>query len=333
MRRRDFSIGLLLAATARPVPAQERPKQHRIAIVIASGPVARLNDPTSHAWRAFWQELHRLGDIEGENLIIDRYSGGGRPAGYSDLAREVVSRNPDVIVPISPPIMQAVSAATGTIPIVGSGAYTELGQVPSLARPAGNITGITVTAGYEIYGKYLQILKEAVPSATKVALLDMDTGPDRQQRREALENASRILEISLTDMLLQQSTPAEYLRVFNEIAQARPDAIIVSGIGEIFPYRHLIAELVEKSRLPAMYPSPARDWVEAGGLMAYGTDYAELWRRLADDVHQVLNGTKPGDIPIYQPTKYEFLINLKAAKALGLTVPPALLAAADEVIE
>ncbi|HEY1431834.1 MAG TPA: ABC transporter substrate binding protein, partial [Stellaceae bacterium] len=163
MRRRDFTIGLLLAAAARTVSAQDPAKQHRIAIVIASGPVARLNDPTSTAWRAFREELRRLGDIEGQNLTVERYSGEGRPEGYADLARKVVSGNPDVIVPISPPIMQALSAATSTIPIVGSGAYTELGQVPSLARPAGNITGITVTAGYEIYGKYLQILKPAMP--------------------------------------------------------------------------------------------------------------------------------------------------------------------------
>jgi putative ABC transport system substrate-binding protein len=229
--------------------------------------------------------------------------------------------------------MQAISAATTTIPIVGSGAYTELGQVPSLARPAGNVTGITVTTGYEIYGKYLQILKEAVPSASRVAFLDIDQGADRQQRREALEKASRILKISLTDVLLQQSTSSEYQRVFGEIAQSRPDAIIVSGISEIYASRQLIVELVEKSRLPAMYPAPARDWVEAGGLMAYGTDYAELWRRLANDVHQVLNGAKPADIPIYQPTKYEFLINLKAAKAIDFKIPSALLASADEVIE
>jgi putative ABC transport system substrate-binding protein len=205
--------------------------------------------------------------------------------------------------------------------------------VPSLARPAGNITGITVTGGYEIYGKYLQILKEAVPSASTVALLDLPTGPDRQRRREALEKASRVLKVSLTDLLLLQSTPFEYQRVFGEIAQSKPDAIIVSGIAEIYPYRQLIVELVEKGRLPAIFPSPARDWVEAGGLMAYGTDYTELWRRLADDVHQVLNEAKPGDIPIYQPTKYEFLINLKAAKAIGFNIPPALLATADEIVE
>jgi putative tryptophan/tyrosine transport system substrate-binding protein len=331
MRRRDFTISLLLAAATRSVRAEEQVKQHRIANVIASGPATRANEPASHTWQAFWKELRRLGDVEGQNLTVERYSGEGRPESYADRARQVVGRNPDVIIAISAPITQAVSAATGTIPIAASGLIPEL--VPSLAHPAGNITGITVFAGYEIYGKYLQILKEAVPSASKVAFLDMDTGADRQQRREALKKASRLLEISLTDILLQQSTPSEYQRVFAEIGQDRPDAILISGISELYAYRQLIVELVEKSRLPAMYPTPARDWVEAGGLMAYGTDYAELWGRLAGDVHQVLNGAKPGDIPIYQPTKFEFLINLKTAKALGLTFPPALLGIADETIE
>jgi len=179
-----------------------------------------------------------------------------------------------------------------------------------------------------------EILKEAIPSASKVAFLDLRAfreSPAGQQDREELRKASQILEISLTDMLVQESTSSEYQRVFGEIGQDRPGAIIVGGTSELAPYRQLIVELVEKSRLPAMYPF--RLWVEAGGLMAYGTDLAELWRRLADDVHQVLNGAKPGDIPVYQPTKFEFLLNLNAAKALGLTIPPAVLASADEVIE
>ena len=201
MRRRDFTIGLLLAAAAQSAQTQERAKQHRIAIVIASGPVTGINDPASHPWQAFWEELRRLGDVEGQNLTVDRYSGEGRPESYADLAREVVSRNPDVIVPISPPIMQAVSAATSTIPIVGSGAYTRLGVVPSLARPGGNITGITVDVGEEINGKRLQMLKAAVPSASKVAVLAMRTaweGSDGQQFREA----GRQLAISLIPLLL-----------------------------------------------------------------------------------------------------------------------------------
>jgi putative tryptophan/tyrosine transport system substrate-binding protein len=263
---------------------------------------------------------------------VERYSGEGRPEGYADLAREVVSRNPDVIVPISPPIMQAISAATATIPIVGSGAYTGLGLVPSLARPAGNITGITVDVGYQtgINGKRLQILKEAVPSASKIAVLTMRTAWEDADG-ERFREAGRQLETSLIGMLLEESTPSEYQRVFPEIVQQRPDAIIVSGISELFPYRDLIVELAEQNRLPGIYPY--RDYAEAGGLIAYGSDLAELWRPIADDLHQVLNGAKPSDIPIYQPTKFELLINLKAAKVLGLSIPRSLLAWADEIIE
>jgi putative tryptophan/tyrosine transport system substrate-binding protein len=172
------------------------------------------------------------------------------------------------------------------------------------------------------------------PHPARVAFLDMRRSRESaewQQLKEELRTASGRLQISLADMLLRESTPSEYQRAFAEIAQDRPDAIFVSGISEFFAYRQLIVDLVGKNRLPAMYPW--RDYVEAGGLMSYGTDFAELWRRLADDVHEVLNGAKPGDIPVYQPTKFEFLINLKTAKALGLTIPPALLATADEVIE
>jgi putative ABC transport system substrate-binding protein len=152
-----------------------------------------------------------------------------------------------------------------------------------------------------------------------------------QQLKEEFRTASGRLQISLTDVLLHESTPSEYQRAFAEIVQDRPDAIFVSGISEFFAYRQLIVELAGKTCLPAMYPW--RDYVEAGGLMAYGTDFAELWQRLADDVHEVRNGAKPGDIPIFQPAKFEFLINLKAANAPNLTLPPALLALADEVIE
>jgi putative ABC transport system substrate-binding protein len=333
MRRRDFAIGLFLAGAARLVRAQERAKPHPIAIVISAGPVARINDPKSRYWQGFWEQLRWLGDVEGQNLTVERYSGEGRPAGFADLAREVVKGNPEVIVAIAGPITSAISAATGTIPIVASGTYTSSGVVPSLARPGGNITGVRVE-GSEINGKRLQILKEAVPSASKVAYLDIRTvweSASGQQAREELGRASRILEISLTDVLVEESTSSEYQRVFAAIAQDPPDAIIVSSTSELFPYRQLIVELAEKSGLPGMYAW--RDYVEVGGLIAYGPDLVELWRRLANDVHQILNGAKPGDIPIYQPTKFEFVINLKAAKRLGLIFPPALLANADDVIE
>jgi putative tryptophan/tyrosine transport system substrate-binding protein len=183
--------------------------------------------------------------------------------------------------------------------------------------------------GHEIWGKRLQILKEAVPSVSKVAFLEMRT--HSAVNEEELREAGRQLGISISGMPLQGSTPSEYRRIFSEIAQARADAIIVSADGALVPYRQLIVELAEKSRFPAMYSW--RDYVEAGGLMAYEVDPSELGRRIADDVHEILNGTKPSDIPIYQPTKFEFVINLKAANALGLTIPPALLVQADEVIE
>ena len=144
MRRRDFAIGVLLAAAARTGRAQEATKQHRIAIVISTGPVARVHDPTSHAFQAFWQELHRLGDAEGQNLIVDLYSGEGRPEGFADLARSVVKENPEVIVAVAGPITSAISAATETIPIVASGTYSASGVALNLARPGGNMTGVRV---------------------------------------------------------------------------------------------------------------------------------------------------------------------------------------------
>jgi ABC-type uncharacterized transport system substrate-binding protein len=333
MRRRDFTIGLLLASGTRPVRAQELGKQRRIAIVISTGPAASINDKALRLWQEFFEELRRLGDVEGQNLAVERYSGEGRPERLADLAREVVSRNPDLILAIGPLITLAVSAATSTIPIVTTGTHPSSGVVPSLARPGGNMTGARVELGNEIWGKRLQILKEAAPSASQVAYLDMRSfweSASGQEIREQLREASRLLQISLTDVLVEESTPSEYQRAFAEITQDSPEAIIVSGTSELFPYRQLIVELAEESRLPGMYPW--RDYAEAGGLMAYGTDLVEIWR-LADDVHQILDDAKPGDIPIYQPTKFEFLINLKAAQALGLTLPPALLAGADEVIE
>jgi len=330
MRRRDFTIGLLLAATTQSVRAQERAKQHRIAIITPAGPVADISDTGPRAWPAFFEELRRLGDVEGRNLTVERYSGEGRPERYADLAREVVNRNPDVIVAITTPIAEAARAANGAIPIVWIGVETiGVGLVTSLARPGRNITGVNLY-DYEIWGKRLQILKEAVPSASKVAFL-LPRRTWENVYGQLLREISRRLEISLIPMLLRESVPSEYQRVFAEIAPERPDAIIVHDIGDLVPYRQLIVELVEKSRLPAMYGW--RDYVAVGGLMAYEADLSEARRRMADDVHQILNGTKPGDIPIYQATKFALVINLNAAKTLGLTLPPALLAVADEVIE
>jgi len=339
MRRREFTIGLLLAARAQSVLAQEPAKQHRIAIVIAGGNAARISETSSEPvsrrfFQAFFGELRRLGDVEGQNLTIERYSGGGRPESYADLAREIVSRNPDMIVASTNPVALALRAATATIPIVWLGVEAvRVGLVTNLAHPGANITGVSLFDA-ELYAKRLQILKDVVPSASKIAFLTMRRtweGAYREAFRPAYEEASRRLQISLIPVLLQESRPSEYQRVFAEIAQDPPDAIMVSDIGNLIPDRQLIVELVENNRLPAIYGN--REYVEAGGLMAYEGDLGEASRRMADDVHQILNGAKPGDIPIYQSTRFAPVINLKTAKALRLILPPALLALADEVIE
>jgi putative ABC transport system substrate-binding protein len=256
---------------------------------------------------------------------VERYSGEGRPEGFADLARGVVNRNPDVIVVANDAIAQAAHAADDAIPIVliTGGDPIRTGQATSLARPGGSITGVTVEEGSEIGGKRLQIVKEAVPSASRVAYLDV--GKYWEGDARSYREPSRQLQISMVGMLLQESNPPEIQRVFAETAQDRPDAIIVNGRADLTAHHQLIIELANISRLPAIYAW--RDYVEAGGLMAYGADLGELGRRAASDVHEILNGAKPGDIPIYQPTKFEFLINLNAAKALGLTALPVATAA------
>jgi putative tryptophan/tyrosine transport system substrate-binding protein len=330
MKRRDFIAGLLLAGAARSVHAQEPAKQHRIAVFIPAAPVVEISDEGFRIWRVFLQELRRLGDVERQNLIIERYSGEGRPEGYADLARLVVNSNPEVIVAETSPVALAVRTVSATIPIVWIGVEgMRAGLAASLARPGGNITGVNLY-DYEIWGKRLQILKEVVPSASRVGFLLPRSAWDSVYG-QLLRDIGRRLDISLVGMPLEEATPAEYRRLFAEIAPQRPDAIAVLDIGDLLRSRQLIVELVEKSGLPAIYPW--RDYVDAGGLIAYEADLGEAWRRMADDVHWILNGTKPGDIPIYQSTKFDLVINLKTAKALGLTIPPSLLGIADEVIE
>jgi putative ABC transport system substrate-binding protein len=334
MKRREFIILLGGAAAAWPnlARAQQTATQHRIAIFHPAIPTTLLTETGGgSAWRAFFAELRRLGYIEGENLIIERYSAEGHHERYADLAREIVTRNPDLIVTGTNPVVIVFKAATSTIPIVAFMLDPlKAGLITSLSRPGDNLTGITLDPGIEIWGKRLELLKEAIPSTAKAVVLGMREGWEGSSG-QALRDAGGRLGISLVLMLPQQGTPSELERIFAAIEQQRPDAVLVSGEGDLYAHRQLIAELAGKHRLPAMYPY--RDYVEAGGLMAYAVDLAELLRRMADDVHQILKGSKPGDIPIYQPTKLELLINLKTATALGLTLSPTLLAHAAEIIE
>src|SRR5437588_7443339 len=297
MRRREFTAGVLLSCATGRARAQQRPTQHRIAIFHPAIPAALITETgRGTAWRAFFAELCRLGYVEGENLIIERYSAEGHHERYAEMAREIVTRNPDVIVTGTNPVVTAFAAATGTIPIVAFMLDPlKAGLVTSLGHPGGNLTGITLDPGIEIWGKRLEMLKEAIPSAAKTAFLGMREGWEGSSG-QALRDAGGRLGISLVFMLPQEGTPSEIERVFAAMEQQRPDAVLVSGEGDLYAHRQLIVELAEKNRLPVM--CPYRDHVEAGGLMAYTVDLAELLRRMADDVHQILKGAKPGDMPI-----------------------------------
>jgi len=332
MRRREF-ITLLGAAAAWPLSAraQQPKKRHRIAFVHSGIPADRLTESAGPFWvRRFYETLRGLGDTEGDNLVVERYSAEGRSDRYAALAAEIVSRIPDVIVSNLNDLVKAFAAATATIPIVGiTGDPIAGGLLTNLSHPGGNLTGVSINAGIEIDTKRLQLLKEAMPAVTKVAHLLSGTWTDGTGM--SFREAGRRLGIAVIPNLLAEVTDAQLRRTFAELAEKKFDAALVDEGGSFLALRAVIVELAEKYRLPIIYPY--RDYVDAGGMMAYAPDLAELAERMANDVHQILNGAKPGDIPYYQPSKFQLVVNMKTAKTLGLTLPPTLLARADEVIE
>jgi putative ABC transport system substrate-binding protein len=229
-------------------------------------------------------------------------------------------------------LVPALTAETRTIPIVAFMANPVfVGSVGNLARPGGNLTGVSINAGIEIEGKRLELLKEAVPRASRVAVLNTRAEPLYARWRLKLREYARKLGLSLDEVPLRDPSPAEIERGFAELAKSRPDGLLLGPEPAFSLHARLIIRMAQESRLPAIYPYPV--YAEEGGLITYTYDPAELGRRVADDVHQVLHGAKPGDIPIYQPTRFKLTIDLKAARAIGLAVPPAILARADEVIE
>jgi putative tryptophan/tyrosine transport system substrate-binding protein len=330
MRRREFIAGLMIAAVTGRAQAQSTRKIYRIAF---AHPTADINQASkgSLSIPAIFEELIRLGYVEGRNLLIERYSGEGRAARYPDLARQIVSQNPDLIIAISNYLVLDVKAATSTIPIVGIFADPiAFGIVPSLARPGGNITGVSVDVGLDQWAKRMQLLKEAVPQISRLGFLRTRDIPERFSagiREDALRNSVSIVGPPLERPADEQ----EYHRVFATLAQEIAEGLVVFDQPENVTYRTLIVELAAKGRLPTIYPY--RQFVEAGGLMAYGVDASDLGHRVADLTDKILKGAKPGEIPIFQPTQFELSINLKTAKTLGIELPPLLVARADEVIE
>ena len=283
-------------------------------------------------YRAFFEELSRLGYVEGQNLGVERYSGGGQPERYAELVRDVVKTHPDLIVALAASLSLEFKMATTTIPVVAIvNEPTVLGLVPSIARPGGNITGVTISAGLELVGKRIGLLVEAMPKLSTVGYLVSRSSWD-DQRGVAAREAAKQAGISLKAALLGNVfNEAEYGRVFRSMEQDRADALMVSDEAEHLTNRATIVELAAEARIFTIYSY--REFVEVGGLMAYSIDLADIYRHLANVIDKILRGANPGDIPFYQPTKYELSINLKTAKALGLELPPMLVARADEVIE
>jgi putative tryptophan/tyrosine transport system substrate-binding protein len=333
MRRRDFITALGIAATwPLAVRAQQPARMRRIAFVHPFAKVSEMNVSNQTYQRAFFQELIRLGYIEGQNLRVERYSGEGQSERYAELVRNVVNTHPDVIVTLGARLSLDFKMATATIPIVTI-MFDPVAQglVTSIARPGGNITGVTIAGGFEIIGKRLGLLVEAVPKLSSVGYLA--SRPYWEDiRGAAAREAAKRAGISLKAALLDSAfNEAEYQRVFTSMEQDRADALMVSEEVEQITNRATIVELAAKGRIPTIYPN--REFVEAGGLMAYSIDLADNYRRLANLIDKILRGANPGDIPFYQPTKYELTINLKTAKALGLEMPAMLNSSADEVIE
>ncbi len=334
MRRRDFITLFGGAAASWPLSAraQQSARMKRIAFVSPSRKVSEMSLGGPPHYRAFFEELSRLGYVEGQNLGVERYSGEGRPERYAELARDVVNTHPDLILAVGARLSLDFKMATTTIPIVTVIIDPiAMGLVASIARPGGNITGVTIAGGLELIGKRIGLLVEAMPKLSTVGYLVSRPyweDPRGAAAREAAKQAGISLKAALMGSAFNE---AEYQRVFRSMEQDRADALIVADEAEHRTNRATIVELAAKARIPAIYSY--RDFVEAGGLMAYSIDLAEIYRRVANLIDKILRGANPGDIPFYQPTKFELVINLKTAKALGLEMPAMLLARADEVIE
>ena len=334
MKRREFiglACGASVATTSRAAWAVEPHKVYRIAMLHPSHPVSDLTENSGlNYYREFFLELRRLGYIEGKNLVVERFSGEGRVDHYPELAREAAARNPNVIFAVTNEMAAVLKEVTSTIPIVAFIADpVQSSLATSMARPGRNITGVSVDTGPELSGKRLQLLREVVPTISKLAIVG---SPKDNIEVPAMQEATEKAGIGVVGpFYLNKGTNDEYREVFATISRSGANALFVDGSPENVTKRQLAGQLAAKYRLPAIYPYPV--FVEAGGLMSYGTDLVEVFRQGAREIDRILKGANPGEIPFYQPIKFELVINLKAAKEIGLTVSEQLLARADEVIE
>ena len=328
MRLIGLAVILTLSLLAAPQAAatQSTGKVYRIGFLHFGSPTT-----SRPLIEAFSEGLRELGWVEGKTMVIEYRSAESRFDRLPNLAAELVRLKVDVILAGSTAVAAAAMNATGTIPIVMASASDPvgLGLVASLAAPGGNITGLSFSVGVETYGKSLELLREAAPKIRLVAILSNPTNPSHALATTNVTAAARSLGVQL--QLLEARAPNLFDSAFAAMVKERVQALLVVADGMFASNRTRLADLAAKSRLPSMYG--VREHVEAGGLMSYGPSVPAQFRRAALYVDRILKGTKPSDLPVEQPTKFELVINLKTAKALGLTIPPSVLGRADEVIQ
>jgi putative ABC transport system substrate-binding protein len=327
--RRTFlaGTGAVLLATPLAAEGQQAAKVARIGYLSPN----LAASPRNH--EAFRQGLRDLGYVEGRNVVIEYRTAEGKLERLPALAAELVALKVDVIVAPNTPAAVAAMQATKTIPIVFAVAGDPVGSglVTSLARPGGNVTGLSNLA-LELVGKCLEQLKQTIPGVTRIAILwHPGVFPESTEKDllKAAEVAARAL--GLRPQFVEVRGPSEFDRAFSEMTKARAAALTVLPSNMFISERSRLVDVAAKNRLPTVYPW--REFVDAGGLMSYGPSYDDLFRRAAIYVDKILKGAKPADLPVEQPTKFELVINLKTAKALGLTIPPSRLGRADEVIQ
>ncbi len=326
MDRRTFVSAALSALLAKASLADAQPttKVPRIGVLHPGTPAS-----APQFVEAFNQGLRERGYVEGQNIVVERRFGEAKPKRMAEVAAELVRLKVDVIVTSTDVAVAAVKRQTQSIPIAMASSTDPVGTgfVASLPHPGGNVTGLT-SISPELNAKRLELLKEAVPGLVRAAIMWNPDDRGGVLDYKETESSARALRLQLQSV--EVSRADDFERVFSALTTARAEALIVIPSALAFANRGQIANMALKHRLPSMYA--ARDHVEAGGLMAYGPSIAELWRRAATYVDKILKGAKPGELPVEQPTKFELVINMKTANALGLTIPVSLLRRADQVI-
>jgi putative ABC transport system substrate-binding protein len=324
--RRAFLGTLAGALLAVPLGAEGQTKVYRVGFLAQGSP------PSAGQPRFFWTAMRELGYLEGQNLILEYRYAEGRNDRFPGFAADLVALKPDVIVADSTPAAIAAAQATATIPIVIVNVSDPVGSalVASLARPGGNVTG-TTDFGTELAVKGVELMHAAVPKATSLAVLMSDNPVHPFQLKEIQSAATKR---GLTVLPTMVRSFGELEKAFVSMARQKAGALIWLGGAPISTeqQRHQLVDLAAKTKLPTLYPG-SRWWVEAGGLMSYGMTSSFRWGRTATYVAKILKGAKPADLPVEQPSEFELVVNLKTAKALGLTIPPSLLQRADEVIQ